>query len=79
MSVTAVEHVRADVIDHRPQADDHFRTRTNHAHIGLSDTTTTTTTAAGRAPGRQLIRFHCPCFPSMQTTMRPVARFIPSA
>jgi hypothetical protein len=31
------------------------------------------------APGRQLIRFHCPCFPSMQTTMRPLARFIPSA
>ena len=32
-----------------------------------------------RAPGRQLTRFHCPCFPSMQTTMRPLARFIPSA
>src|SRR5262249_22987067 len=28
---------------------------------------------------RKLTRFHCPCFPSMQTTMRPLARFIPSA
>src|SRR5260221_687516 len=29
---------------------------------------------AAPAPG-----LHCPCFPSMQTTTRPLARFIPSA